>query len=321
MTGKERLLYILRLLQQQTDEEHHLSTAEIVAHFTARGIPTDRKTVKADIDTMIACGFNIVPVKGTQTRYFYADYWFELPELKLLVDAVEASKLITARKSEELVKKLISMAGANKNSAEELERHLYTTGRVKPENENVYYVVDAIYRAIRLEKKIAFLYYEYNANKERIPRHGSDPYIFSPYAMLYNEDKYYVLGHSEEREKIVTFRVDRMGIPELLEEPIQPRPDGFNPVDYTVNVFNMFDGETVTVKLLCANHLMNYVIDRFGDEVRTYIVDERHFSAEVEVSVSQTFFAWIFQFAGDMQIIEPDTVNAEYRRMLENAIL
>lgn len=318
MTGKERLIHIFYLLKQHTDEEHQLSTAEIVAHFTAQGIPTDRKTVKADIDTMIASGIDIVPTKGTQTRYFYADRPFELPELKLLIDAVEASKFITTKKSDELVRKLTSMTG--KSSAEELKRHLYTTGRIKPENESIYYVVDSIHRAINQERQISFRYYEYNANRERVPKHNGKPYIFSPYAMLYNEDRYYVLGYSEQHGKIVTFRVDRMGIPELLEEPSRPQPDGFDPVDYTVNVFSMYDGKTVAVKLLCANHLMNYVIDRFGDEVKTEIADRGHFTAEVEVSVSQTFFAWVFQFAGDMQILEPEAVKTAYRKTLERAI-
>lgn len=317
MTGKERLLHTLHLLKQQTDEDHQLSTAEIVAHFTEMGVPTDRKTVKTDIDAMIACGIDIVATRGTQTRYFYADRRFELPELKLLIDAVEASKFITARKSEDLVKKLTAMA--SEKSAEELKRHLYTAGRIKPENESIYYVVDVIHRAINAERQISFQYYEYDANRERVPRHCGKHYVFSPYAMLYNEDKYYVLGYSEEHGKIITFRVDRMGVPELLPETIRPRPSGFDPVDYTVNVFSMYDGKTITVKLLCANHLMNYVVDRFGDEVSTELADDGHFLAKVEVSVSQTFFAWIFQFAGEMQILEPERVKTEYLRMLKQA--
>lgn len=318
MTSKERLIHTLLLLQRKTDEEHQLSTTEIVAHFQEQGIPTDRKTVKADIDAMISCGIDIVPTKGSQTHYFYADHPFELPELKLLIDAVEASKFITAKKSAELVKKLAAMTG--ESSAHELKRHLYTTGRIKPENESIYYVVDVIHRAINQERQISFQYNEYNAKRERVPRHNGELYIFSPYAMLYNEDKYYVLGYSERHGKIATFRVDRMGIPDLMEIPAHPKPDGLDPVDYTINVFSMYDGQTVMVKLLCANHLMNYVIDRFGDEVRTEITDSGHFTAEVEVSVSQTFFAWVVQFAGEVKILGPESVNAAYRELLERAL-
>jgi len=312
-------LHTLCLLQQKTDEDYQLSTSEIVDYFTAQGVPTDRKTVKTDIDAMIACGIDIIVTRGTQTRYFYADRRFELPELKLLIDAVEASKFITARKSESLVEKLTGMA--SERNAAELKRHLYITGRIKPENESIYYVVDVIHRAINAERQISFLYYEYNANRERVPRRGGKLYTFSPYAMLYNEDKYYVLGYSEEHEKIITFRVDRMGVPKILEEPIVPRPEDFDPVNYTVNVFSMYDGKTVTVRLMCANHLMDNIIEQFGEEVRTEVLDSRRFTAEAEVSVSQTFFAWVFQFTGEMRILGPENVKTAYQQMLKRALL
>jgi predicted DNA-binding transcriptional regulator YafY len=137
--------------------------------------------------------------------------------------------------------------------------------------------------------------------------------------MLYNEDKYYVLGYCEHHGKIITFRVDRMKAPDILDKCIVPRPENFDPVDYTVNIFSMYDGETYNVTLLCRNELMNYVIDRFGDDVWTEITDEEHFTAEVDVSVSQTFFAWVFQFAGGIRITGPATVKEQYCQMLEKA--
>jgi len=317
MTGKERLIELLKLLYTVTDEDHQMSTAEIVTHFAEQGVPTDRSTVKADIDVLNNCGIEILATKATQLRYYFSDRQFELAELKLLVDAVESSKFITAKKSDILVKKLMTLAG--ENSAKELERHLYTAGRIKPENESIFYAVDIIHRAINSGKQIAFVYYEYATDKTLVPKHDGEPYIFSPYAMLYNEDKYYVLGYCEHHGKIITFRVDRMKAPDILDKCIVPRPENFDPVDYTVNIFSMYDGETCNVTLLCRNELMNYVIDRFGDDVRTEITDEEHFVAAVEVSVSQTFFAWVFQFAGGIRITGPFVVKEQYRQMLEKA--
>ncbi len=317
MTGKERLIELLKLLYTATDENHQLSTSEIVTHFAEQGVPTDRSTVKADIDVLNNCGIEILATKGTQMRYFFSDRQFELAELKLLVDAVESSKFITAKKSDILVKKLMTLAG--ENSAKELERHLYTAGRIKPENESIFYAVDIIHRAINSGMQIAFVYYEYATDKNLVPRHDGEPYIFSPYAMLYNEDKYYVLGYSEHHGKIITFRVDRMKAPDILDMSIVPRPENFDPVNYTVNIFSMYDGETNDVTLICRNELMNYVIDRFGDDVRTEITDEEHFTATVEVSVSQTFFAWVFQFAGGIRITGPAAVKEQYHQMLEKA--
>lgn len=317
MTGKERMIHILLLLKQHTSGDQQMTTAEIVRHFTDMGIPTDRTTVKNDIKAMIAAGINIETVTGTQTRYSYVDHPFELAELKLLIDAVEASKFITAEKSEDLVRKLTSMT--SRGSAEDLKRQLYTAGRIKSENKSSFYVVDAIFRAINQHRKISFQYYEYTPKKERVPRRNGEPYLLSPYAMLYNEDKYYVLGYSEYMNKVITLRVDRMGVPKLLPEPVCPEPEGFDPVDYTVNTFSMYDGQMEMVKLLCENRLMNNVIDHFGDEFRAEAVDDGHFTAEVEVSVSQTFFAWVFQFAGAVKILAPEPVRMAYYDLLDKA--
>lgn len=318
MTTKERIIHMLQLFQAQTDEDHPISTFEIIDYFKERGVVTDRKTIKDDIDTLNSCGIEIMVIEGRPNKYYFADRKFQLPELKLLVDAVEASKFITARKSAALVEKITSMTSTG--NADELNRHLYTIGRIKPENENVYYVVDTIFRAIKLERKISFQYFRYDVHRNRIARHDGEPFIFSPYAMLYNEDKYYVLGYYSIFDKITTFRVDRMGIPEILNEPVKPRPDGFDPVDYTVNVFSMYDGDLETVELYCENNMMDSVLDRFGDEVKITPLDDDHFKATAPVSVSQTFFAWVFQFAGHIQLSGPASVREQFQKMLMDAL-
>ena len=289
MTNKERIVRMIQLFQTQTDEEHTMSTHDIIEHFGKMDTVIDRNTIRDDIDMLNACGIEIIILAGRPNRYYFADRKFQLPELKLLVDAVEASRFITARKSGDLVDKITSMASAGQ--AEELNRHLYTVGRIKPENENIYYVIDAIFRAIQTERKIMFQYFRYDAQRERVPRHGGEPYVFSPYAMLYNEDRYYVLGYYEYFNKITTFRVDRMGIPEIMNEPSHPRPENFDPIDYTVNVISMYDGDLETVELLCENSVMDPIVDRFGEDIDTEIADSEHFISRVQVSVSQTFFA------------------------------
>ena len=289
MTNKERIVRMIQLFQTQTDEEHTMSTHDIIEHFGKMDTVIDRNTIRDDIDMLNACGIEIIILAGRPNRYYFADRKFQLPELKLLVDAVEASRFITARKSGDLVDKITSMASAGQ--AEELNRHLYTVGRIKPENENIYYVIDAIFLSIQTERKIMFQYFRYDAQRERVPRHGGEPYVFSPYAMLYNEDRYYVLGYYEYFNKITTFRVDRMGIPEIMNEPSHPRPENFDPIDYTVNVFSMYDGDLETVELLCENSVMDPIVDRFGEDIDTEIADSEHFISRVQVSVSQTFFA------------------------------
>lgn len=318
MTNKERIIQMVHLFQNQTDEEHPISTFEVIEYFKGLGAIIDRKTIREDVDTLNACGIEIIILAGRPNRYYFADRKFQLPELKLLVDAVEGSKFITAKKSGELVAKITSMASMGQ--AEELNRHLYTVGRIKPENENIYYVIDAIFRAIQAERKISFQYFRFDAHGERIPKHGGELFIPSPYAMLYNEDKYYVLGYYELFDKITTFRVDRMGIPNVLAEPARETPEGFDPVDYAVNVFSMYEGSLETVELLCENSVMDAIIDRFGEEADTRTADSGHFIVRAGVSVSQTFFAWVFQFTGKVQILGPASVKEQYREMLQAAL-
>lgn len=165
-----------------------------------------------------------------------------------------------------------------------------------------------------------FQYFRYNTKRERVPRHGGESFVLSPYAMLYNEDRYYVLGYYEYFDKVTTFRVDRMGIPDILNEPSHPKPENFDPVDYTVNVFSMYEGNLETVELFCESSSMDSIIDRFGENVDTEIADNGHFISRVQVSVSQTFFAWVFQFAGKIKIIGPVSVKELYFDMLQAAL-
>lgn len=317
MNSKERLLKLLQLLYMQTDEEHPMTTSEIVAYFENQGVPTYRKTIQADIDLLIEFGLDIVEVKSTQTSYFCATRCFELPELKLLIDAVASSKFITAKKSRELVDKLSVFASVYQ--AESLKRQLYTVGRIKQENESIYYTVDLLHAAIRDKKKIIFRYYEYTTEKKKVWKHNGIPYKFSPYALFWNEDKYYIIGFSDNHDKIVKFRVDRMEIPKELDEPAKERPQNFDAAEYAIKIFDMFDGREVKVVLLCDNSLIKVIIDRFGEDITITTYDETRFIVEVEVSTSPTFFGWVFQFGGKIQIYSPKEIVDEYRNMLKQA--
>ncbi len=318
MNGKTRLLYLLKYLYEQTDEDHQVTTADIERHFSELGAVVDRKTVSADIAALQDFGYDIVSHRGTQNSYFLGGRLFELPELKLLIDAVEASKFITAKKSEELAEKLMALAG--KYRAEELNRHLYIADRVKPLNEKIYYTVDGINTAINRKKQISFRYFEYNAERKRVYRNDGKRYRFTPYGLMWNEDHYYAVGYSEKHGKIITFRVDRIVEPEILESDAVPPPQDFSLPEFAREVFDMYDGQTQTVTLKCKNEMMKVILDRFGDSVVTKPLDFAHFQAEAEVSVSQTFFGWVFQFCGDIQILAPHRVREQYRRMLEEAV-
>lgn len=313
LKNKSRILYILKLLYENTDEQNPLSTVELIDYLSGFGISAHRKTIAADIELLEEFGIDVITIKSTQNKYFIGTREFELPEIKLLVDAVESSKFITQKKSEELVKKLAQLT--SKNQASELKRSIFIDKRVKPENEEIYYIVDAIHNAINGNKQIEFKYYEYTGEKEKIYKNNGYIYKLSPYALYWSEDHYYVIGFCKKHGKISNFRVDRMVKVNITDRKTVPMPEGFNGTDYAKSIFEMYDGENKTVELKCTNDLMKVIIDRFGEEVNTVSLGSNCFKAIVDVSVSPTFFGWVFQFTGKMSIISPPDVRNEYLEM------
>lgn len=306
------LLLLRQYLYQQTDEQHPVSVTDILAFWQQHGIQAGRKSVYTDIELLQNAGMDIVCVKSTQNRYFVGERLFELPELKLLVDAVESSRFITEKKSTALIKKLGHLTSTAQ--AEQLDRRIYMGGTPKPENESIYYNVDTIHNAVQKKQQITFQYFEYTPKKEKILKHDGYKYRFSPYAMIWNRDCYYAVGWSEKHGKIAQFRVDRMTAVEPLEQTAVQTLD-FDPAEYVRKVFGMYPDNLCTVELLCDNEVMRNVIDRFGENVQTETVDEQHFRATVEVAPSPPFFSWVFTFSGKIRIVSPAAVLEEMQDM------
>lgn len=310
--SQQALLLLRQYLHQQTDEQHPVSVTDILAFWQQHGIQAGRKSVYTDIELLQNVGMDIVCVKSSQNKYFVGQRLFELPELKLLVDAVESSRFITEKKSTALIKKLGHLTSTAQ--AEQLNRRIYMGGTPKPENESIYYNVDTIHNAVQKKQQITFQYFEYTPKKEKILKHDGYKYRFSPYAMIWNRDCYYAVGWSEKHGKIAQFRVDRMTAVEPLEQAAVQTLN-FDPAEYVRKVFGMYPDDLCTAKLLCDNEVMRSVIDRFGENVWTETVDEQHFRATVEVAPSPPFFSWIFTFGGKIRIISPLTVLEEMRDM------
>lgn len=318
MASKDRTLYILKYLWENTDEEHFATTNDIVKYLESVGISCDRKTVPGDIAKLCEIGIDIEEEHSRENRYSLINHIFTLPEIKLLIDAVDSSKFITPKKSVELVKKLAVMTSDKQSDA--LIRNIYISERVKPNNEQIYYLVDNINTAINSGKKISFRYFHYDENRREALNNNGKRYHFSPYHLVWNDNHYYVIGYCEKHGKIATYRVDHMKEISILETAALPYPDGYNLPDFARQVFDMYDGEKEKVTLICKSDLMNYIVDRFGDEVETMPTDCAHFKAVAEVSVSQTFLAWVFQFDGGVKIVSPKSVVSRYEEMLKNAL-
>lgn len=315
LINRSRILYILKLLYDNTDEEHPMSTTDIIRNLADINISAHRKTVASDIEQLEEFGIDVITIKSTQNKYFIGSREFELPEVKLLVDAVESSKFITPKKSEELIEKLSHLV--SQEQAKELNRHIFIDKRIKPENEEIYYIVDAIHTAIAKNKQVEFKYYEYTQEKEKVYKNNGLIYKLSPYALTWSEDHYYVIGYCKKHGKISKFRVDRMAKIKISDRNSVPMPDGFNGADYARKIFEMYDGVIKTVELKCTNDLMKVIIDRFGEDINTVSLGSNCFKVIADISVSPTFFGWVFQFAGKMSIIAPAVVKQEYIKMAE----
>lgn len=317
MRNAARILYVLRCLQEQTDEQHPVSTKQILDYLAAQGISANRRTIPSDIEALIEYGIDVVEVKSTQNLYFIGERHLQLPELKLLIDAVQASKFLTEKHSNALIGKLLSLASPHQST--DLINGLHLEHQVKPQNEAAYITADLLFTAIREKRRVRFMYYEYGPDKKKTYKHGRRVYTFSPWGFVWDNEKYYIIGYSDKHEKVATFRVDRIAAPKLTEIEAIPSPDGFNLADYSKSVFQMFDGPILDVTLKCENDLMKTIIDRFGESVHTKIADNGHFYTTVSVSASKTFYGWVFGLDGAVEIIAPTEAVNTYLTMLEKA--
>ena len=319
MNTKPRIICLLKLLEKYTDEEHQLTTTELSNMLASEyGLTVHRITFKRDIEALIEMGYDIVETRSSQNRYFMGNRKFELPELKLLIDAVESSKFITANKSKVLIDKINDLASVYQ--IKKLKRNNYVVKNIKPDNEQIYYIVDVINDAINENKQISFQYYDFTGLKKKVLKNNGEFYTISPYHLTWNDDYYYVLGYSEKREKVVTFRVDRIAtIPDILDKVNHPQPDEFDLNEFRKTVFEMFEGDVTKVDLRCDNSLMKTIVDKFGEDVTTLAYDMNSFRVIADVATSPTFYGWVFGFSGKIQILGPQNVKEEYEEMVIKA--
>jgi len=322
---KSRILYLKRYLEEYADELHPVTVTDILSGLESKGIKTSRYTVSREIEQLTEAGIDVVCNTGKPSQYFIGDRTFELPELKLLVDAVTASRFIPHKKAAILIEKLSGFASVHQSG--ELRRSLYTdkqtrhVGDKAHTSDRAYIIVDLLHTAINTNKKIICNYFEWGADKKKIYKHGRRDYHFSPYGLIWNNDRYYAVGWSDSHGKIITLRVDRIAAPKLTDTPAEPRPQGFDMTYYADTVINMYDGPVRDVTLHCENPMMKHVIDRFGEGIKTKILDTEHFAAYVSVPASPTFFAWVFTFSGSIKITDPEDVAGSYRDMLQAALV
>lgn len=314
---KIKLLKLWEILSQDSDEDHPLSTSQIIEKLKSQGIECDRKTLYEDIRILNEYGYEVLCEKSQHSnQYCVVDRSFDVPELHILMDAVQAAGFITEKKTADLVDKIAALGGSN--HAELLKTNLVHFNTTKHSNENIYYNVYAIGEAILSGKKLSFLYFDYAAKGERILRKDGDRYIVNPVATVFTEDNYYLLCYHDKHDNVAIYRVDRMTEVKVEVEDINEakRPKNFDVSAYRKQAFSMYAGKTVGVRMQVDKSLIDVLMDKFGEGLRL-ISCGNSVQFETDVQISPIFFGWCLSFGKKLKIISPKSLREQLHKYLK----
>ncbi len=311
-SSKTKTLLIYKYLVEFSDENNPLSTTDLIDLLMKDGMFCERKSIYADIAVLKSVGFDIVRTYSPKKGFFLASRKFELPEVRLLIDAVTSAGFITPNKTQSLVEKLETLV--SKNQADELVSQVYIDADTKCDNEEIYYVIDALNDAIIKKVKVSFKYKRRNIDKENKKSYTEKTFTVSPYALIWQDDHYYLVCNNEKYDNLMNLRLDRMKKVSLLEDKARPFEEvseyknTFDVADYSAKMFNMFTGVNTKVELLCDLELREEIMDRFGAKVPLTAVDTEHFKTEIDAAVSDGLVSWIMNFGDKIKVLQPKSL-------------
>lgn len=314
---KIKLLKLYELLRQETDEQHPMTTMTIIDRLGKIGISCERRTLAKDMAILNEQGYEVMfRWVGKEKGYYIEDRSFSVPELKILIDAVQAASFITDKKTSELIEKIADLGGGHR--ADILKSNMVCFNTRKHSNESIYYNVGFLEEAIQQQKKIIFCYYDLNEHGEKIYRREGHHYVVEPIGLVFNEDNYYLMIYSARHDGTANYRVDRMDKVEIIDEPISEKAlELRNTVDsFTEQAFKMYGGQPVDITLQFDHKLIGVVYDKFGEDTKMIRLNENTCVATVKVQISPTFWGWVFQFGKLMKILSPESVSEEYKKQI-----
>lgn len=314
---KQKILYVLDFLEKNATQEQPVTAVDLISMLKTHGIEAERKSIYSDISALKEFGVDIITLPGRSGGWYIGMRNFEVPEVKLLIDAVQSSRFLTEKKSRELIEKLCTLC--NEEDARLMRQNIWVSGRVKSMNESIYYSIDAIGEAIAKGKQITFRYFNYGIDGQRVYRDRE--YTASPYGLCQDNENCYLLAHSP-RHGVTSYRVDRMADIQLLERTRVPCPEltGKNLYDYASRRFRMYAGTPVEVKLRFHRDLTNVVIDQFGKNTMLFPDGEDHFVFTVRVDESPMFLSWVMGFGSKAEILYPERVKNACRELCREVL-
>ena len=311
---KIKLLKLYELLRQETDEQHPMTTMTIIDRLGKMGISCERRTLAKDMAILNEQGYEVMfRWIGKEKGYYVEDRSFSVPELKILIDAVQAASFVTGKKTAELIEKIADLGGGHR--ADILKGNMVCFNTRKHSNESIYYNVGFLEDAIQQQKKVIFYYFDLNEHGEKIYRRDGHHYVVEPIGLVFNEDNYYLMVYSSRHDGTANYRVDRMEKVEIIDEPVCEKALQLREtVDcFTEQAFKMYGGQPVDVTLQFDHKLIGVVYDKFGEDTKMIRLNSETCVATVKVQVSPTFWGWIFQFGKQMQITSPNEMIEEYK--------
>jgi len=317
---KTKLLHLYRILMRQTDEDHPITVPQIIAELAKYDIKAERKSIYDDLEALQTFGLDVQSRKGKSGGWFVGERDFELPEVKLLMDAVQSSRFITQRKSDGLIRKLEQLASIPQ--AQQLQRQVFVSGRIKSMNESIYLNADKLHSAIAARKSITFKYFDYDIHREKVFRHGGSRYVVSPYGLIWNSENYYLVAFDHTNRDMRHYRVDKMAdiVITGLEREGKDLYPNFQLAQYEQKHFGMYSGQEMKVTLRGRRSMAGVVWDRFGQDVILSPDGEDHFKVTLPVVISPQFFGWLFGLDGGITIVGPQSAVDAYRQKLTQAL-
>lgn len=314
---KIKLLKLMELLRQETDEQHPMAATVVCQKLNDMEVACDRRTLTRDIQALNEYGYEVMTTMISHEKAYYVeDRSFSVPELKILIDAVQAASFVTDKKTAELIQKIANLGGSH--SADILQSNMVYFNTRKHRNESIYYNVDYLEDAIEQKKKVIFRYYDLDVNGQKVYRRDGHHYVVEPIGLVFNEDNYYLMVYSARHDNTANYRIDRMDSVEIVEEDICKKALELRQsvAGYTEQAFKMYGGQPVQITLQFSNKLIGAVYDRFGEGTKMIPIGDEDCAATVMVQISPTFWGWIFQFGKLMRIISPDGIIEQYKEKI-----
>lgn len=323
-SSKQKLLTLINIFETLTDENNVMSTSDIVEELASRGIPAERKSIYADIALLVENGYDIINVKSPKSGYFLASRNFQLPEVKLIIDAVQSADFITPKKTNELIEKIGSLV--SKEQFEMLKSQLSVSNRVKTMNEEIFYTIDVLNRAIEEKKQVTFSYIRHKIEAGKKIVMASRDFVVNPYALVWSNDHYYLICNNPKYNNLMHTRLDRMRKVRITEvdsrsfEEVSEYKGEFDVADYSNKMFNMFSGKVCPVEIVCKNEMLEDIVDRFGENATIRNEDSTRFFLRADVAISEGFVSWLMQYRNSVYVRKPEELRTYLKKKAQEII-